>query len=165
MPWPKWAILAAAFTIGCTGDRQPPRLPPIVVESPVRLETLVVQGATRNWAVNRLIPARYGDPVPVRITEYCLTGTTRRGRYVRLGIVAADPHLFPLSRYVELYVGRRYLGQYLVDDTGKRIRGARIDLWTPNCREARRFGIQGGTAVLVARPSLSVQLAGKPKGK
>jgi 3D (Asp-Asp-Asp) domain-containing protein len=82
---------------------------------------------------------------------YCLQGTTRRGRYVRAGIVAADPRFFPLAKYIELYAGRKYLGRFLVDDTGKRIRGARIDVWTPSCREARLFGLQRGTAVLVHR--------------
>ena len=156
------AALLLVCVAACAGPRGPVRLPAIVVESPVRLDAITVRGATIGWARDRLIPARFGDPVPVRVTEYCLTGTTRRGRYVRPGIVAADPRYFPLSRYIELYVGSTYVGRYLVDDTGKRIKGARIDLWTPNCREARRFGIQGGTAVLVARPP-SVRLAGKPK--
>jgi 3D (Asp-Asp-Asp) domain-containing protein len=97
---------------------------------------------------------------------YCLQGTTRRGRYVRAGIVAADPRFFPLARYIELYIGVRYLGRFLVDDTGKRIRGSRIDVWTASCREARRFGLQTGTAVLVHRgtptPS-AVQLAGSAR--
>ena len=33
-----------------------------------------------------------------------------------------------------------------------RIRGARIDVWTSNCREASGFGLQRGTAVLVQTP-------------
>jgi 3D (Asp-Asp-Asp) domain-containing protein len=159
------SLIGLLALAACGPSREPVRLPAIVVESPLRLDPVVVRGAGLNWARNRLIPARYGDPVPVRVTEYCLTGTTRRGRYVRAGIVAADPHLFPLSRFIELYVGTRYLGRYLVDDTGKRILGARIDLWTSSCREARRFGIQHGTAVLVARPPISVRLAGHPKAK
>ena len=105
--------------------------------------------------------------LPVGVTMYCLQGTTRRGRYVRGGIVAADPRFFPLVEYIELYVGRTYLGRFLVDDTGKKIRGARIDVWTDNCREARRFGIARGTAVLVQRASrIGVRQAGasrKPK--
>jgi len=78
---------------------------------------------------------------------------------VRPGIVAADPRFFPLSRYIELYAGRKYLGRFLVDDTGRLIRGARIDVWTANCRDARRFGVQRGTAVLV-RPGPDVRQAG-----
>lgn len=156
------AIVLCVALAGCADRREPYRLPAITVESPVRLDAVVIQGATRSWTQHRFIPARFGDPVPVRITEYCLSGTTRRGRYVRPGIVAADPRFFPLSRYIELYVGGTYVGRYLVDDTGKRIKGARIDVWTASCREARRFGIQPGTAVLVARPP-AVRLAGKPK--
>ena len=69
----------------------------------------------------------------------------------KLGIVAADPRLFPLSRYVELYADGRYLGRFLIDDTGRLIKGNVIDIWMPTCREARQFGRRKGTAVLVPR--------------
>lgn len=105
---------------------------------------------------------RYGDPLSVLVTEYCLRGTTRRGRYVRQGIVASDPHVFPLARYIELYVGRKYVGRFLVDDTGGRIKGRHIDVWTSDCREARRFGLQHGTAVLVHSPQLEIRQTGSP---
>jgi 3D (Asp-Asp-Asp) domain-containing protein len=88
----------------------------------------------------------------VELTAYCLKGTTRRDRFVRQGIVAADPRLFPLGRYLELYVGRKYYGRFLVDDTGARVRDVLLDIWTPTCREARLFGRRSGTAVLVRRP-------------
>jgi 3D (Asp-Asp-Asp) domain-containing protein len=94
--------------------------------------------------------ARPGEPVAVRLSAYCLQGTTRRGNAVRTGIIAADPRVFPLARHVELYAGGRYLGRYLVDDTGQRIKGARIDIWTPDCDDARRFGMRDGVASLVA---------------
>jgi 3D (Asp-Asp-Asp) domain-containing protein len=116
------------------------------------LDGALVRGAERDWAVGRDEPVNYGDPVPVQITAYCLQGTTRRDRYVRQGIVAADPRLFPLGRYVELYVGRVYYGRFLVDDTGAKIRDGILDIWTPACRDARLFGRQRGTAVLVPRP-------------
>jgi 3D (Asp-Asp-Asp) domain-containing protein/predicted small lipoprotein YifL len=152
-----------AAAAGCARDTGPLRYPPAVVTSPYRLDGVVVRGASRQWWKLASQPLRYGDPVPVGVTMYCLQGTTRRGRYVRAGIVAADPRYFPLSKYIELYVGRRYLGRFLVDDTGKKIRGARIDIWTASCREARRFGIAPGTAVLVQRPKLQVEQAGKPR--
>ena len=120
--------------------------------APLRLDGALVRGAARDWAVGRTRPLRTGEPVPVQLTAYCLQGTTRRDNLVREGIVAADPKLFPLGRYVELYIGRRYHGRFLVDDTGGRIRDGILDIWTPSCREARRFGRQRGTAVLVARP-------------
>jgi 3D (Asp-Asp-Asp) domain-containing protein len=132
---------------------RPVVMPPAVVRAPLRLDGALVRGAARAWALDRRHPLQYGDPVPVELTAYCLKGTTRRDRWVREGIVAADPRLFPLGRYVELYIGRRYAGRFLVDDTGDRIRGGILDIWTSECRDARRFGRRRGTAVLVPRPS------------
>ena len=94
--------------------------------------------------------ARPGEPVAVTLSAYCLQGATRRGGPARPGIIAADPSIFPLARHVELFAGGRFLGRFLVDDTGKRIRGTRIDIWTPDCDDARRFGTRTGVATLVA---------------
>lgn len=158
------AVLAAVCVLGCRERAlEPLRMPPVVVMSPLRIPAVVVRGAEVRSAIDHHHPLRLGDPVTVSVTEYCLRGTTRRGRYVRPGIVAADPRLFPLARYIELYVGRKYVGRFLVDDTGGRIRGAKVDVWTASCRDARRFGRQAGTAVLVPRPQITVQLAGQTK--
>lgn len=93
-----------------------------------------------------------GLAVPVSLTQYCLQGTTRADHPVREGIVAADPKLFHLGRYVEVFLGKQYLGKYLVDDTGGNVKGATLDIWNPSCAEARRFGRQRGTAQLVVKP-------------
>lgn len=142
-----------------------PRIPPRIAPAaaPVLMDGAVVHGAAKGWYVNRDQPLRMGDPVPVVITAYCLSGTTRRGRYVRPGIVAADPRFFPLSRYIELYAGTKYIGRFLVDDTGKNIRKARIDIWMATCREAIIFGRQRGTAVLVPRSEPQLLQAGSAK--
>jgi 3D (Asp-Asp-Asp) domain-containing protein len=95
--------------------------------------------------------ARAGERIRVKLTAYCLRGTTRRGNRVRPGIAAADPKVFPLARYVEVFVGSRRLGRYLIDDTGGAVRGPHLDLWTASCKDARRFGRRRGTAVLVMR--------------
>ena len=95
--------------------------------------------------------AQPGEEIPITLTQYCLKGVTRRGRFVRPGIVAADPRIFPLARYVEVFMGKRYLGRYLVDDTGGNVIGATLDIWTPSCKQATRFGRQHGKAVLVAK--------------
>jgi 3D (Asp-Asp-Asp) domain-containing protein len=95
--------------------------------------------------------AQPGEEVPISITQYCLKGTTRRGRFVRPGIVAADPRIFPLARYVEVFMGKKYLGRFLVDDTGGNVIGATLDIWTPSCKQAARFGRHTGKAVLVAK--------------
>lgn len=154
-------VLAVTLLAGC-GDPEAILLPPVVVQSPILLPGAVVQGAATRWYLANYSPPRYGEPVPVQMTAYCLTRTTtRRGRYVRAGIVAADPRLFPLSRYVELYDGRRYMGRFLIDDTGRLIKGNIIDVWMPTCREARIFGRRNGIAVLVPREP-AVSLAGSP---
>lgn len=154
------ALVAIACDAPVPARAGPLRLPPVIVTSPLHTAGVVVRGATRGWWKLRSTPAHYGEPLPVGVTMYCLQGTTRRGRYVRAGIVAADPKFFPLARYLELYIGRKYLGRFLVDDTGDRIKGPRIDVWTPNCREARNFGVKRGTAVRVERATIDIQQAG-----
>jgi 3D (Asp-Asp-Asp) domain-containing protein len=141
-------------------------VPVVTPTEPVTMEGVIVRAATRDWTKRmHHRPLAAGEPVPVLVTAYCLSGTTRRGRYVRAGIVAADPHLFPLSRYIELYAGTKYLGRFLVDDTGSRIRGPHIDMWVPTCREAILFGRQRGTAMLVPRPEIQVVQAGSNSSK
>ena len=72
-------------------------------------------------------------------TAYCLKGRTAMGHGVRRGIIAADPRVLRLGSRVNLNAGA-YSGQYLVSDTGGRIRGKKIDIWVASCAEARRFG-------------------------
>lgn len=83
-------------------------------------------------------------------TAYCLKGRTAMGHGVRRGIIAADPRVLRLGSRVNLGAGA-YSGQYLVSDTGGRIKGKKIDIWVPNCAEARRFG----------RRTVSIGLLGK----
>ena len=108
-----------------------------------------------------LIPSKFaraqdGVSIPVSLTQYCVQGETRRGRQTRHGIVAADPRIFPLARYVEVFLGKEYLGRYLVDDTGGNVLGATLDIWNPDCKEAARFGRHWGSATLVAREVESI---------
>jgi 3D (Asp-Asp-Asp) domain-containing protein len=156
-------LVAVAFltAMRAGADQTPLSMAPVVVESEVRLAGVVVmEPAVPPKPVKKVAPrparkriarARDGQPVPVELTAYCLSGTTRRGRYVRPGIIATDPRVFPLSRYVELFAEGKYIGRYLVDDTGRLIKGAHIDVWVPTCDEAVRFGRVQGTAVLVPR--------------
>lgn len=72
-------------------------------------------------------------------TAYCLKGRTAMGHGVRRGIIAADPRVLRLGSSINLGAGA-YSGQYLVSDTGGRIKGNKLDIWVPNCSEARRFG-------------------------
>jgi 3D (Asp-Asp-Asp) domain-containing protein len=151
-------VLASTLAAGAlrVRDGLRPRMPlvflPVVVYAPIRLDGALVLGASRDWHVNRDIPLRLGDPVPVSLTAYCLKGLTRRDHYVREGIIASDPKVFPLGHYLEVYVGKTYYGRFLIDDTGGVIKGNKLDIWTPTCREARIFGRVKGTAVLVPKP-------------
>jgi 3D (Asp-Asp-Asp) domain-containing protein len=136
---------------------RPIEVTPTVVYATIMFDPIVVRGAppvesAKAAGARGLRKARLGEPVDVALTAYCLRGLTRRDHYVRQGIVAADPRVFPLGRYVEVYVGSSYYGRFLVDDTGRAIKGNILDIWTPTCREARLFGRTKGTAVLVPKP-------------
>lgn len=125
---------------------------PVMVYGEPMLKPLVVTAKKSVYRARGVIErASEGVPIQVSLTQYCLKGETRRGRFVRPGIVASDPRIFPLARYVEVYMGDKYIGRYLVDDTGGNVLGATLDIWTPSCRQATRFGRQWGQAILVAR--------------
>ena len=72
-------------------------------------------------------------------TAYCLRGRTAMGHGVRKGLIAADPRVLRLGSKVQLGAGA-HSGEYLVSDTGGRIKGRKIDIWMASCAEARRFG-------------------------
>lgn len=72
-------------------------------------------------------------------TAYCLRGRTASGAQVRKGLIAADPRILRLGTRVNLGAGA-YSGNYLVADTGGKIKGNKIDIWMASCAEARRFG-------------------------
>jgi N-acetylmuramoyl-L-alanine amidase len=96
----------------------------------------------------RSIPATEGEPQAdqrrFRVTAYCVKGTTASGEQTRPGVAAADPNVLPLGSVVEIdsFEGRlsRYNGVYDIKDTGAKVRGHTLDLFVPNCREARQFG-------------------------
>jgi 3D (Asp-Asp-Asp) domain-containing protein len=126
-----------------------PMIDPVMVRARKKLDPVKVAEATKK--PTRKPFERLADRVPVQFTQYCLQGRTRRDNWVREGIVAADPRVFPLGSYVELFVSGKYLGRFLVDDTGGVIKGNIIDIWVPSCKDAIRFGRRRGHAVLVGR--------------
>lgn len=104
--------------------------------------TLASRGGARNWRV-----------LTMEATAYCprsccgsATGQTASGRKAEYGIVAVDPRHIPLGTV--LYVDRYGFG--IAADTGRAIKGYRIDLCYPTHREANRFGRQR-VRVLVIR--------------
>lgn len=72
-------------------------------------------------------------------TAYCLRGRTAMGHSVRKGLIAADPRVLRLGSKVNIGAGA-HSGEYLVSDTGGKIKGRKIDIWMASCAEARRFG-------------------------
>ena len=74
------------------------------------------------------------------VTAYALHGTTAAGTRARPGIVAADPTVLPLGSRVHILDAGAYSGVYRVEDTGRAIRGRRLDVYIANRAEAKRFG-------------------------
>jgi 3D (Asp-Asp-Asp) domain-containing protein len=83
-------------------------------------------------------------------TAYCLKGRTAMGGGVRRGIIAADPRVLRLGSSIFLGAGN-YTGEYTVADTGGGVKGKHIDIWVPNCSEARRFGRRAVTINMIDR--------------
>jgi 3D (Asp-Asp-Asp) domain-containing protein len=85
---------------------------------------------------------------PYVATAYVLRGITASGERVREGIIAADPKVLPLGTVVEI----RGMGRYVVKDTGRLIKGRRIDIWMPLRRDAIQFGRRTVYLTVVSMP-------------
>jgi 3D (Asp-Asp-Asp) domain-containing protein len=85
-----------------------------------------------------------GEPEtePYTATAYSLKGKTASGDPVKKGDVAADPNVLPLGSKIRVHEAGEHSGEYTVTDTGKRIKGRKIDIYMPNRKEARNFGRQ-----------------------
>jgi len=85
-----------------------------------------------------------GTEAQFTATAYCDRGITKSGVRTREGIVAADPDHLPVGSIVRIVEAgdRRYEGVYTVMDTGGLVQGHRIDVYIPDCAEARAFGVR-----------------------
>jgi len=121
-------------------------------EAQAASETSVSSSATLNGVVREanapagsLIASPASPDVPAVqastyvATAYSLSGRTASGKRVARGLIAADVSVLPLGTRVHVAAGQ-YSGEYLVADTGGAVRGKHIDIWTPNPRDAMRFG-------------------------
>lgn len=79
-------------------------------------------------------------PVLFTATAYCAGGLTASGVPVARGMVAADPAVLPLGTVIRINGAASYDGTYRVLDTGALVRSRRVDVYIPDCAEARRFG-------------------------
>jgi len=73
-------------------------------------------------------------------TAYSIEGTTAAGTRSREGIVAADPKVLPLGSRVRIVDAGAYSGEYVVEDTGRAIKGQELDIYVADDAEATRFG-------------------------
>jgi 3D (Asp-Asp-Asp) domain-containing protein len=108
------------------------------------LPVLVAAGAVACAATPHDDAAETMEPEPVEFTAtaYCLQGTTKSGVRVQPGIVAADPGVLPVGSVVRIEEPEEHAGIYTVLDTGAAIKGERLDIYLPDCGDAREFGRQ-----------------------
>jgi len=94
--------------------------------------------------------------IAMKATAYAQHGITSSGTRTRRGIIAADPRVLPLGTKVKVENAGPYSGHYVVKDTGRKIKGRKIDLFLPSRREARQFG-RKDVRVKVVQPAPKVR--------
>ena len=67
---------------------------------------------------------------------------TAAGTGSHVGMVAADPAVLPLGTRIRVSGAGPDDGVYLVTDTGPAINGREIDIYIPNTRRAKEFGVK-----------------------
>jgi len=72
---------------------------------------------------------------------------TRAGQPVGWGVIAVDPKVIPLGTilsFPEIFPGKKFRAI----DTGKKVKGARVDIWLPEEEAVKQFGRRRITAVI-----------------
>lgn len=83
---------------------------------------------------------RRSNSTTFKATAYALEGKTAMGTIARKGVVAADPDVLPLGSRIRVTGAGTYSGEYMVEDTGPKVRGHEIDIKVSSAAEAKRFG-------------------------
>jgi len=120
----------------------------------VLLAVAVSIGSAACGGRNRPKPPPAPPPAAQRFTStaYCRGTTTANGTRVRRGIVAADPKVLPLGSVIRIRgLAGGLDGDYVVADTGPKVRGRQIDIYMDDCRRAVRFGRQRVEVTLLRR--------------
>jgi 3D (Asp-Asp-Asp) domain-containing protein len=74
-------------------------------------------------------------------TAYSVSGETKSQTITEEGrTLAADPSVLPIGTVVEVRDAGPYSGQYVVQDTGEKIVGHKVDIYIAKTREALQFG-------------------------
>jgi 3D (Asp-Asp-Asp) domain-containing protein len=95
---------------------------------------------------------RHKRETPMKATAYSTKGTTKSGAQTKRGVIAADPKVLPLGTKVKVTGAGPYSGHYEVKDTGKKIKGKKVDVFIPSNREAKKFGVKD-VKVKVVKPA------------
>ena len=85
-------------------------------------------------------------------TAYCHGTRTASGTRPTENTVAADPAVLPLGSRIRLSgLHDPYNGDYVVEDTGPKVRGRHVDLYVRDCREAVRFGRRSALVAMLQK--------------
>ncbi|MDX2154551.1 MAG: 3D domain-containing protein [Bryobacteraceae bacterium] len=86
-------------------------------------------------------------------TAYSVEGETSSGKQTREGrTVAADHSVLPVGTRIEVQDAGPYSGEYIVQDSGPKIRGREIDIFIDNPAEAKKFGKKTVRVRVLAKP-------------
>ena len=107
------------------------------------------KGQRRSEKVEAAAPAAPVESAPalqrVIVTGYCscpkccgpnATGITATGTKAQLGTISADTSIFPFGTQLNV----PGYGEGVVEDSGSRVKGYRIDVWFPTHAEAEAWG-------------------------
>jgi 3D (Asp-Asp-Asp) domain-containing protein len=83
-----------------------------------------------------------GKYLTFRATAYSLTGKTFSGERTRHGVIAVDRKVLRIGTRVRIISPKSVAGIYTALDTGKRIRGHRLDIFMYSRSSARNFGVK-----------------------
>jgi len=82
-------------------------------------------------------------------------GITKSGRYVTEGVtVAVDPEVIPLGSWIEILYPNGKVEQRRADDTGRLIKGNKIDIYLPKVTE--EYGVDQVMVRLIQEPTAAV---------
>lgn len=153
------ALAAVALTVlpACKAvpkDAPAPEPAPAAAQAPAEqgYTWFAKKGERRGAKAEAAAPAANATPVEsapaltrVIVTGYCscpkccganATGLTATGSRAQRGTISADPSIFPFGTQLDV----PGYGEGVVEDTGARVKGYRIDVWFPTHAEAMAWG-------------------------
>ena len=118
------AVAGGVLLAACSDTNPPPALPPGTTR-PVQPVAPTSTAAARGALLGSF-----------EVTCHTGKGVTASGRPSSREIVSVDPRVVPLG--TRLVIDK--IGPRVAADTGRGIRGRRLDIWEPSAAACRRFG-------------------------